>query len=117
MVDGARTRGLQVHGLVLLPSELRPPCPWPGSNRRLPLYKSGALSTELRGRVTTAVPVGRDIEPLRLEHPTNPGHLVTVTVGVLEAGGGHDKPDDVVEWANALWLCGKGRLSYRRSAD
>ena len=85
--------------------------------RRLPLYKSGALSTELRGRVTTAVPVGRDIEPLRLEHPTNPGHLVTVTVGVLEAGGGHDKPDDVVEWAKALWLCGKGRLSYRRSAD
>ena len=34
VAGGARTRGLQVHGRALSPSELRPPCPWQGSNLR-----------------------------------------------------------------------------------
>ena len=63
--------------------------------------------THLEGARAVAERVRLDVEALGLEHPTNPGGNVTVTIGVLEALQRHAKVTEVFESVNALLLKGK----------
>jgi diguanylate cyclase (GGDEF)-like protein len=63
--------------------------------------------TRLDGALVVAERVQAEVEALGLEHPTNPGGVVTVTIGVNEAGKSHAKPEDVFDSVNALLLHGK----------
>jgi diguanylate cyclase (GGDEF)-like protein len=63
--------------------------------------------TRLDGAWVVAERVRTEVEALGLEHPTNPGDVVTVTVGVVEAHRHHAKPEDAFDSVNALLLHGK----------
>ncbi|HET9058469.1 MAG TPA: diguanylate cyclase [Acidimicrobiales bacterium] len=63
--------------------------------------------TGLDGAAMVAERVRHDVEALGLEHPTNPGNVVTVTIGAIQALPMHDKASDVFQAVNALLLAGK----------
>jgi diguanylate cyclase (GGDEF)-like protein len=64
-------------------------------------------STRADGAKVVAERVRSEVEALRQDHPTNPGGMVTVTIGVLEAVPTHGSPEEVFEAVNALLLYGK----------
>ncbi len=62
---------------------------------------------DLREAVVAAERIRARIEELSIEHPGNPGGVLTVTVGVLEAGFRHPSTKEVVAEVNSLLLDGK----------
>ena len=62
---------------------------------------------DLREAVVAAERIRARIEELAIEHPGNPGGVLTVTVGVLEAGFRHPGTKEVVTEVNSLLLDGK----------
>ena len=48
-----------------------------------------------------------EVEALGLQHPTNPGGVVTVAIGLNEARRHQVKSEDVFDSVNALLLHGK----------
>ena len=61
----------------------------------------------LYGAAAVAERTREAVEALRMPHPTNPGGLVTVTIGALEALPRHATATEVFDAVNALLLKGK----------
>ena len=62
---------------------------------------------DLRDAVVAAERIRSKVASLDIEHPTNPSGLLTVTIGVIEAGFRHQTAKDVVVEVTDLLLQGK----------